>query len=283
VQTLTEIKSLLAARGIRPKHRFGQNFLHDHNQLRKLVETARVQPGELVLEVGPGTGTLTETLAEAGAEVIACEIDLDMQAIVRERLGDRVRLIAGDCLDGKHALSGELLAALGGRPFALVANLPYNAASPLMAILAGEHPECRGQYVTVQKEVADRVRAQPNTRDYGPLTVLLQLTSDVREIAVVKPGSFWPAPDVTSAMIAIEPRANKPFASTDELRRVERFTHELFSKRRKQLGGILKELGGRDGPWPEGITADLRPEALTPEQVLALMRLRAEHPSRTAS
>jgi 16S rRNA (adenine1518-N6/adenine1519-N6)-dimethyltransferase len=274
MQTLTEIKALLAGRGIRPKHRFGQNFLHDHNQLRKLVEAAGVRPGEVVVEVGPGTGTLTETLVEAGAEVIACEIDLDMQAIVRERLGDRVRLVCGDCLDGKHALSAELMAAIGGRPFVLVANLPYNAASPLMAMLASRHPECRGQFVTVQKEVGDRIRAEPNTRDYGPLTVLLQLLSEIREIAVVKPGSFWPAPDVTSAMIAIEPRGEQIFASAEEVARFERFTHEVFSKRRKQLGAIL----GRDGAWPEGVVPEMRPEVLTPSTLLTLFRLRGATP-----
>lgn len=272
MQTLTEIKALLAGRGIRPKHRFGQNFLHDHNQLRKLVEAANVRPGELVLEVGPGTGTLTETLVEAGARVIACEIDLDMQAIVHERLGDAVTLIGGDCLDGKRALSAGLLQALGGQPFVLVANLPYNAASPLMAILAARHPECRGQFVTVQKEVGDRVRADANTRDYGPLTVLLQLLCEVEEIAVVKPGSFWPAPDVTSAMISLTPRLNRVFVSSDEIDRFERFTHEIFSKRRKQLGAIL----GREGPWPAGVLPEQRPEVLTPAQVLELMRLRVQ-------
>ncbi len=271
MQTLTEIKALLAGRGIRPKHRFGQNFLHDHNQLRKLVEAAAVRPGELVVEVGPGTGTLTETLVEAGAKVIACEIDLDMQAIVRERLGDAVTLVCGDCLDGKRSLSADLVAALDRRPFVLVANLPYNAASPLMAILAARHPECRGQFVTVQKEVGDRVRAEPNTRDYGPLTVILQLLCEIEEIAVVKPGSFWPAPEVTSAMIALRPRPERLFGSEAEIDRFERFTHEVFSKRRKQLGSIL----GRDGPWPAGVTPEMRPEVLTPTQVLELLRLRA--------
>ncbi|MFM8732719.1 MAG: rRNA adenine N-6-methyltransferase family protein, partial [Phycisphaerales bacterium] len=111
-QTLSEIRAELDARGIRPKHRFGQNFLHDHNQLRRLVSAAAVAPGELVLEVGPGTGTLTETLLDAGCEVVACELDPDMAEIVRAR--NRHRLCAGagrvtvvedDCLDGKHALS----------------------------------------------------------------------------------------------------------------------------------------------------------------------------------
>lgn len=279
MQTLTEIKDLLAARGIRPKHRFGQNFLHDHNQLRKLVEAAGVRTGELVVEVGPGTGTLTETLVEAGAEVIACEIDHDMQAIVRERLGSRVTLVEGDCLDGKRSLAPPLVEAIRGRPFVLVANLPYNAASPLMAILAARYPACRGQFVTVQREVGDRVRAAPNTRDYGPLTVLLQLLCDVREIAVVKPGSFWPAPDVVSSMIAIVPRAERPFRSDDEIDRFERFTHELFSKRRKQLGSILRHEGGREGPWPEGVRPEMRPEALDPPTLLALMRMREPGPA----
>lgn len=269
MQTLTEIKALLAARGIRPKHRFGQNFLHDHNQLKKLIDAARVAPGEVVVEVGPGTGTLTETLVEAGARVIACEIDADMQAIVRERVGERITLVEGDCLDGKRALSPALLDAIGGRPFVLVANLPYGAASPLMAILATRHPTCRGQFVTVQKEVADRVRAKPNTRDYGPLTIILQRYCTVREIGVVPPGCFWPAPDVTSAMLAIEPRRDaRDFEPAADVERFERFLHSVFSKRRKQLGSIL----GRDLAWPTGVRPEDRPEALTIEQLVELSR-----------
>jgi 16S rRNA (adenine1518-N6/adenine1519-N6)-dimethyltransferase len=270
VQTLGEIKALLAARGIRPKHRFGQNFLHDHNQLRKLVEAARVNPGELVLEVGPGTGTLTETLVEAGAEVVACEIDPDMQAIVRERLGDRVRLVGEDCLDGKRRLSLPLSDALGGRPFVLVANLPYAAASPLMAVLATNHPECRGQFVTVQKEVADRLRANAGEEDYGSLTVLIRLFAAVREIGVVPPGCFWPAPQVTSAMIAIEPLPERPFPDSASGDAFGRFVQSLFSKRRKQLGAIL----GRDGPWPADVAPDRRPETLDPRTLRDLYRLR---------
>ena len=272
MQSLSEIKALLDARGIRPKHRFGQNFLHDHNQLKKLVEAATIRPNEVVVEIGPGTGTLTETLVEAGAQVIACEIDLDMQTIVRERLGDRVQLVAGDCLDGKRSLGRDLLDALGGRPFVLVANLPYNAASPLMAILASRHPECRGQFVTVQKEVGDRIRAKPNTREYGPLTVIMQLFATIHEIAVVKPGSFWPAPDVTSSMIAIEPHSNRRFTTIEELDAFEAFLHTIFSKRRKQLGAIL----GRDGVWPSGIDPQMRPEVLGVEQIVELLRARTE-------
>jgi 16S rRNA (adenine1518-N6/adenine1519-N6)-dimethyltransferase len=268
VQTVAEIKALLAARGIRPKHRFGQNFLHDRNQLIKLVEGARVRPGEVVLEVGPGTGTLTEELVAAGATVIAAEIDPDMIAIVRERLGERVTVVAGDCLAGKRSLSPDIVAAIAGRPFVLVANLPYGAASPLMAILATRHPECRGQYVTVQREVADRLLAPAGGREYGPLTIAIGLAATVRDLATVKPASFWPMPEVTSAMIAIEPNPSPPWRDRAEGEAFEGFVSRLFSARRKQIGSTL----GRAGPWPEGIEPSMRPEELAPPDLWRLFQ-----------
>jgi 16S rRNA (adenine1518-N6/adenine1519-N6)-dimethyltransferase len=268
VQTVAEIKALLAARGIRPKHRFGQNFLHDRNQLIKLVEAARVRPGEVVLEVGPGTGTLTEELVAAGATVIAAEIDPDMIAIVRERLGERVTVVAGDCLAGKRSLSPDIVAAIAGRPFVLVANLPYGAASPLMAILATRHPECRGQYVTVQREVADRLLAPAGGREYGPLTIAIGLAATVRDLATVKPASFWPMPEVTSAMIAIEPNPSPPWRDRAEGEAFEGFVSRLFSARRKQIGSTL----GRAGPWPEGIEPSMRPEELAPPDLWRLFQ-----------
>lgn len=268
MQTVAEIKALLAARGIRPKHRFGQNFLHDRNQLIKLVEAAGVRPGEVVLEIGPGTGTLTEELVAAGATVIAAEIDPDMIAIVRERLGERVTVVAGDCLAGKRSLSPDIVAAIAGRPFVLVANLPYGAASPLMAILATRHPECRGQYVTVQREVADRLLAPAGGREYGPLTIAIGLAATVRDLATVKPASFWPMPEVTSAMIAIEPKPSPPWRDRAEGEAFEGFVSRLFSARRKQIGSTL----GRAGPWPEGIEPSMRPEELSPPDLWRLFQ-----------
>ncbi len=100
MQTLSEIRALLAERNLRPKRRFGQHFLHDKNLLAKLVAQARIEPGDVVFEVGPGTGSLTEALLDRGAEVVACEIDRGLAAIISERLGERVRVIEGDCLSG---------------------------------------------------------------------------------------------------------------------------------------------------------------------------------------
>ena len=263
MQTITEIKGMLAERGVRPRKRLGQHFLHDHNQLRRLVEASAVGPGDLVLEVGPGTGTLTETLLDAGAEVVACEIDHVLASIVRDRLGDRVRLIEGDCLGRGRRLAEAVVAVLGDRPFTLVANLPYQAASRLIATLLINHPGCGGQFVTIQKEVADRLRAEPGTKAFGALTVIGRALAEVELIAHLPPTCFWPQPKVDSAMFALRPRSEHRVGDPAGL---AEFAVRLFSKRRKQLGTIL----GRDIHWPPGITPDLRPEALTIDQLIAL-------------
>jgi 16S rRNA (adenine1518-N6/adenine1519-N6)-dimethyltransferase len=274
VQSLSTIRALLASRGLHPKHRFGQNFLHDHNLLRKLVAAAEIAPGELVLEVGPGTGTLTEALLEHGAEVVACELDPEMAEIVASRVGDRITLVRGDCLDGKRALNPALLAALGDRPFVLVANLPYGAATPLMATLLVEHERCRGLFVTVQREVADRLAAPSGGKTYGPLSVIAQALAEVELISVLPGSCFWPPPDVTSAMIALRRRSAGAIAAEhgsmtrDERAALAAFASKLFATRRKQLGTIL----GKSFPFPEGIDSMLRPEMLPPHDVIRMWR-----------
>ena len=264
MQTLSDIKAILATRGLEPKHRFGQNFLHDQNKLRALVAHSGAVAGDLVLEVGPGTGTLTEALLDAGCEVVACELDDDMAAIIRDRLGSQVRLIHGDCLDGKHAVSAAILEALGDRPFKLVANLPYGAATPLILNLAAHHPTCLGQFVTVQREVAQRLAAAPGTEAYGAATVLLSLTSTVQVLETLPGSCFWPVPRVTSAMMAVIPNPERPSLEPD---RVSAFVHRIFASRRKQLGALL----GRQASFPAGVLPTMRAETLTPPQILALM------------
>ena len=264
MQTLTEIKALLSSRCLSPRHRLGQNFLHDHNQLRKIVAAGEISPGDLVLEVGPGTGTLTEALVEAGAEVIASEIDREMASIVESRLGDRVRLVLGDCLDRRRHLSPEILEALDNRPFRLVANLPYQAATPLLMDLLIRRPNCLGQVALIQKEVADRLASDSGCREYGPISVITAVLGSIRRVTVVPPGCFWPQPKVTSAVIAIIPNAEHgvedPEAFAD-------FVGDLFRTRRKQIGTIL----GRDR-IPEGFDPCHRPEQFAPASLLALYR-----------
>lgn len=268
-QTLGEIKSLLAAHGLRPKHRFGQNFLHDANQMRRIMEAAELREGELVLEVGPGTGALTERLLEGGAHVVAVEVDRDLEPILRERLadhGDRFTLIVEDVLAGKHELNPRVVEAVRDRDFKLIANLPYNVASPLLVNLAIGFPRMSLALVMVQREVADRLAAPHGGKDYGPLSVMVQAMCTVERVATLAPGCFWPAPDVHSAVAKLTRRATP---LTDDPARLAEMLHTLFSKRRKQLGSVL----GRDFPFPAGIAADARPEQLSVEQHVALSRV----------
>lgn len=268
MQKQSDIRAILAARGLSPKHRFGQNFLVDQNLLRRLVDASGIGPGSVVVEIGPGTGTLSEEILARGAELVAIELDRDLAAHLREHFAaePRLRLVEGDCLDGKRALNAEALAALDGRGFTLVANLPYQAASPVMAICATS-PACLGQFVTIQREVGDRLRATPGTAEYGPLTIMVQAFAEVEQLAVLPPGCFWPPPEVTSAMLAIRPRS-EPALDRADANAFGAFVHVLFSKRRKQLGAIL----GRTRAWPEGIDPTSRPETLAVRDLVRLWR-----------
>ncbi len=280
-QTLSEIRALLASRGIHPRHRFGQNFLIDHNKLRQIIDAAELSPGDIVLEVGPGTGTLTEELLTRGARVIAVEIDRDMADILRERLGedsDRFRLINEDVLASKRELNPEIAEALSAFstsairdprsdiPFRLIANLPYNVASPLLINLALDWPGMTMALVMVQREVADRITASPGGKDYGPMSIILQAICQTRLVTVLSPGCFWPQPQVDSAVVSLI-RREAPLAP--DVHKLAEFAHVLFQKRRKQVGAIL----GRDTPLPPGIDPAARPEQLTVEQIAALANL----------
>lgn len=270
-QTLAEIREILDTRGLRPKHALGQNFLVDHNLLRKLVDSANVKSGDLVLEVGPGTGTLTDELLERGCRVIACELDKDLGSHLAERFasrGDQFRLVMGDCLESKRALSLEAHAALGQQPFKLVANLPYGAGTPLMMILMSQYPQCSGMWVTIQYEVAERMLAQPSTRDFGPLGVIAQASGEVKLLAKLSPECFWPRPKIDSAMLSWT-RGSRP---TSEVSTLLDFCAKLFSQRRKQLGSVL----GRETAWPEGVVPQMRAEELTVAQICFLAGIAAK-------
>ncbi|HZN68675.1 MAG TPA: rRNA adenine dimethyltransferase family protein, partial [Tepidisphaeraceae bacterium] len=195
-QTKHQIEALLAEAGSGgPRHRFGQNFMIDQNLVRLVAEAGNVGRDDLVIEVGPGTGTLTEELLERCDHVVVVEIDRDLASLLRRRFGDRpsFTLIEGDALAGKHELNGELSALLAsarraGRSPKLVANLPYNIASPLVIGMLIEGAELLA--FTVQKEVADRLRAGAGSDAYGPLSVMVQLLSDVEVLRNLPPQAF---------------------------------------------------------------------------------------------
>jgi len=263
LQTLDEIRGLLESHGLSPRKMFGQNFLIDHNLIRKLVDDSGVGAEDLVLEVGPGTGTLTEELLDRGCEVVACEIDRGLCSILRERFGGRAfELIEGDCLASKRRLSSDLVSAVGDRPFRLVANLPYGAATPLMTELLVGMPRCVSMHATIQLEVAQRLLAGSGTPEYGVLSAIAGASAEVRLIARLPRECFWPRPEITSAMVSI----TRVPPLTQDLRGLADFCTGLFSKRRKQLGAVL----GKAYPMPEGVLRTQRAETLEPASLVAL-------------
>jgi 16S rRNA (adenine1518-N6/adenine1519-N6)-dimethyltransferase len=241
--------------------------------VRLVAEAGQVAPDDLVIEVGPGTGTLTEELLSRAGRVVAVEIDRDLAAMLRERLGGNAKftLIEGDALAGKHGLNGELLAVVRDatvrkQPVKLVANLPYNIASPLVIELLTEGVDLLA--FTVQKEVAERLRAAPGSDAYGGLSVMAQLLAEVEVLRTLPPQAFWPPPKIESALVRLT-RRDRLGARAEEF---STFVHKLFSARRKTLRKGL-ELAGYDAAKALGATGlygTVRAEELSPEQFLDL-------------
>ncbi|MDP7005465.1 MAG: 16S rRNA (adenine(1518)-N(6)/adenine(1519)-N(6))-dimethyltransferase RsmA [Phycisphaerales bacterium] len=253
---------MLQEYGLSPLHKLGQNFLHDHNILNKLVDFSKVNEGDLVLEVGPGTGGLTEVLLERGCRVIACELDKGLTELLKDRFGKSINLVHGDVLFRKQ-LNSQVVEEIGSQQWKLVANLPYQIASPLIVDVLSNHHNCLGLYITIQHEVAMRLMAEVDSSDWGVLSILVQKLSNVSLITKVPNTCFWPQPKITSACVAITPKSDSKKKSNEEF---NKFVTMLFSKRRKQLGSIL----GRDMEYPIGILESSRPSTLTIDQLESL-------------
>jgi len=274
-QTQSEIRALLASVGLSPRHRYGQNFLIDLNLMRKVVEAADLQPADTVLEVGCGTGSLTEMLLAAGAYVVGVEIDHGLQDLLRSRLGENARfsLVAGDVLAGKHQINPDVLAELGRHApaapgqYKLVANLPYQVATPLLMELLYVQPRFGRLTCTIQKEVGERLSAAPDTEAYGPISVIAATLADVRLVATFPPTAFWPRPKVESVLVDIKPSSDPPIAAPEIPAFVE-FVRGSFLHRRKTIKNVLQTLIGRIAASAVLAGADInpqtRPEALGP-------------------
>ena len=222
VQTKRQIQQLLAQAGASPKKRLGQHFLIDLNLIKLLMECADIGESDIVLEVGCGTGSLTESLAAKAGRVVAVEVDRRLAQITAEQLEKHrnVEVINCDALESKNSISQAVVKRLdaarrqcSGRML-LVANLPYNAASAVIANLAIGPTVADGMFVTVQKEVAERMIAGPGSRRYGSLSIMLGATGQVKKIRILKPSVFWPEPQVASAMVSF-------VRSPDKCRRIK--------------------------------------------------------------
>lgn len=233
--------------GIRPKAQHGQNFLIDLNLLDVIVAAADLQPTDVVLEVGTGTGSLTALVAPRVAEVVTVEIDPQMHQLASEELIDHrnVTLLMKDALRSKHRLDDELLDLLRAklavdprRRLKLVANLPYHIATPLISNLLAAEPTPTRMVVTIQKELAERICASPSTSDYSALSVWLQSQCDSEIVKYMAPSVFWPRPKVDSAILRILLNEEKRSRIPDR-EQFHAFVRSLFLHRRKLLRGVL--------------------------------------------
>ena len=212
-QTLSFLKRRFEERGIDPRKKLGQHFLIDLNLRDLVLRTARLGPDDVVLEVGTGTGSLTAPMAAVAAAVVTVEVDPQMFALAADVLDARanVDMLQADVLKNKNRINPTVLEAVDqrlraapARRFKLVANLPYNIATPILGNLLALDVPPRTMTVTIQKELADRIVARPGTKDYGSLSIWIQSQCRAEIVRVMPPSVFWPRPKVDSAIVQIE-------------------------------------------------------------------------------
>ena len=246
-----EIRGLAAELDVRPTKKLGQNFVHDPNTVRRIVELANVGPDDVVLEVGPGLGSLTLGLLATGARVVAVEIDPKLAERLPKTVADRAPEVAGNlqvvAADALRVTNDDL-----PEPTALVANLPYNVAVPVVLHLLAELPSLKNGLVMVQTEVADRMAAGPGSRIYGVPSVKLAWYGPARKVAAVPRSVFWPVPNVDSALVAFE-RGDAP--ASDDRDRLFGLVDAAFSQRRKTLRAALAGWAGSAERAGELLTA----------------------------
>lgn len=276
-QTQSYLRGLFDSRGLRPKNKLGQNFLVDLNLIDFLVRNAELGRQDLVLEIGTGTGSLTALLARQAGSVLSVEIDRSFHELAKETLGEQthVRLFSGDILQNKNHLNPGVLEEIvklketyQPQNLKLIANLPYAVATPVIMNLLLTDLVFERMVVTVQWEIAERLVAEPGNKDYGSLAILVQSLADVSILRKLPPAVFWPRPQVASAIVRINPNAEKRAKLPDVLR-FRIFLRDLYAHRRKNLRGALVSLRGRDSK-PEvdrklqelAIDGNIRAEAL---------------------
>jgi 16S rRNA (adenine1518-N6/adenine1519-N6)-dimethyltransferase len=235
-----EIRAMAESLGVRPIKSLGQNFLHDANTIRRIVRTAQLRAEDIVLEVGPGLGSLTLGLLEAGHRVTAVEIDPVLAAALPQTIGERLSeaaltVVTGDAL--------RLRTLPGGEPTALVANLPYNVAVPVVLHLLEWFPGLRTGLVMVQAEVADRLAAGPGSKVYGVPSVKAAWYAQTTRAGSVSRSVFWPAPNVDSGLVRFvrRPPPEAPGASREAVFGV---VDAAFAQRRKTLRSALAGWAG---------------------------------------
>jgi 16S rRNA (adenine1518-N6/adenine1519-N6)-dimethyltransferase len=292
MQTKQQIQQLLASAGIQPNKRLGQHFLVDLNLMHLLVDNANISNNDIVLEVGCGTGSLTQALAERAGKVIAAEMDETLAKIAAREsaTAGNVDVFNVDVLENKNTINQTISGAielarkrLSGK-FLLVSNLPYSVASPLMMNLITGPIVADAMYVTVQKEVAGRMTATPGDKHYGTLSIHLAATGDVKTERVLKPTVFWPQPQVSSAMISFVRKTEKA-GRIQNMELLGELIYLFMQHRRKMVKACTRFVTGKLAEienWPEifegcSIDPHNRPEQLQPEDFIAISNLCNEY------
>ena len=256
-----EIRALAEKLDIVPTKKLGQNFLHDPNTIRRIVAAAELDPADRVLEVGPGLGSLTLGLVEAVGDVTAVEIDSRLAAQLPDTVAERapeyaprLRVVEKDALRVTDSDVTE--------PTALVANLPYNVAVPVLLHLLETFPSIRRVLVMVQLEVADRLAAQPGSKVYGVPSVKAGFYGKVSKAGTIGKNVFWPAPNIESGLVRIDVFADAPWPITDESRaKVWPVIDAAFAQRRKTLRAALSGHFGSGAAAEEALrAADIDPK-----------------------
>jgi 16S rRNA (adenine1518-N6/adenine1519-N6)-dimethyltransferase len=288
-QTKTYLIERFREIGITPATRHGQNFLVDLNLHRVIVDAAELTDQDVVLEIGTGTGAITTELARAAAAVVTVEIDGHLYELASESLIDfpNVTMLHCDALKNKNNFNpavldavGQQLSAAPGRRLKLVANLPYNIATPVLSNLLSCPFTPHSMVATIQKELADRLVAQPWSKDYGALSVWIQCQARAEILRLMAPSVFWPEPKVTSAIvrIVVDPAQR---ATVPDLRFFHDFTKAIFLHRRKFLranlvAALKNHLGKPDVDSlmdQMGFADDVRTEQLDVPTLLRLTEL----------
>jgi 16S rRNA (adenine1518-N6/adenine1519-N6)-dimethyltransferase len=265
---LPPLREVIARHGLAARHSLGQHFLLDGNLTDRIVREAGDLTGRHVIEVGPGPGGLTRSLlASAAASVTAIELDRRAVGAVTELASvapGRLLVIEGDAL----AID---LASLVPAPRVVIANLPYNVASPLLVRWLRHAASFERLTLMFQQEVAERICAEPDTAAYGRLSVLTQWTCDARIVMRLPPGAFTPPPKVSSAVVSLTPHAVQPDPAV--FTRMEALTAAAFGQRRKMLRGSLRAMGGETLLARVGIAPERRAETLSVAEFDRLVQL----------
>ncbi len=267
--TPTDVRALLADHELAPRRALGQHFLADPNTARRIVRLADLEPGAQVLEIGPGLGSLTLALAEAGARVRALEVDPHLVAVLDDAVAgvDDVTVVQGDALTFD-------LSCLDAGPWACVSNLPYNVATPIVIRLLEEAPTVTRFVVMMQREVGERLAAPPGHPAAGAVSVKVAYFAEAQIVGVVPPSVFIPTPAVDSVLVRLDRHPTPPVAvpSPEQLFALVRAG---FGHRRKMLRGALRsELGARTHAvlTAAGIAPSIRAEALSLDEWASLCR-----------